>query len=1370
MNQKVYSSFKKIIFTVLAGMVFHSAAFSQSAITFTANGGNPGGLNTDGDAVTTGWTAITTGSQAANVWSANQTIPFAFTFWGTPVTQYKVSQNGVLTFDITSVIMPGTNVNIPSSTLPNLSVAGMWDDFTNTPPTGSNDVVYSKTFGVAPNRQHWVLWFSFEYGNPSMSFAYMAIVLEETTNRIYVVDEYSTTSPLGSTTVGVQLNGTTGVEWTGPAPVGAPNTPHAGNGTSVADNDYWTIPPICTGTPNAGTTAANDTTIEPCQTLNLSLVGSTASGLGITYQWESSPDNITWSPIAGATNNTYSTSSFSANTYFRCIMACSGSPDTSLPLQVLSIPSSANPVAVSSVPTVCPGAPFLLSLTGIGAGTYGYQWQSSADNTTWTDIFGANFSTYNLQEYDTTWYRCIITCGANTDTSAFVYVPLTAFFSCYCNNSFATSTIDEDIDTVRIGSFVNISTPPTCGTYTNFQSTSNFPVVMLGQTYPIGVGTRDCEGTFFYNRYVKVYIDYDHDGIYNDPLELVLSGPAAALNQSNVIGSFTVPPTALTGFTGMRVVCNETTIASNVQPCGTYTWGETEDYLVWVNAVPVNDAGAVTLVSPGQPTCSLSDTVIVDITNIGTDTLYTADINLSINGGPTTTYNWSGVLDSGQTATVNIGTFTINDADQLKIWTSDPNGAGDDFIWNDTLVQNVYNALAGVYTVYGATPDYNTLTDAVNDLVIRGACADVTFNVRSGQYNEQVSIPVYPMVNNGNYRVTIQSEVLDASQVEFSYTPGSTTDNYVVQFNGGDNVTLNELTLKNASIFGRVVEFKGNADNNHIRNSVIIGDSTVTSDDFNRILIVSTADNDDGTQIVNNELRGGSRAISLSGVSVANPETGLVIDSNVFRSFYFVGIGAFNAAGPQMNRNDFWTTSANTNVFRMYAQGINNGIQVVGNRFRGDQGGFGINLDNVSGNPNNIGLVANNFVYMGSTATGNSEGIYLQNGTTFIDVVNNSVHVKNTNINSGAVVIGAGTPGGASNINLYNNNAVNSGSGLSLIVTSSFNLGASDLNNWYATGTNVVRYNSTNYTTVGAYSTATGFDAGSVSVDPNFTGDDLHTCRVELDNVAMVYAGISNDFDNDTRNVNTPDIGADEFITAQNFSLGNDTIKCPGDSVFIGAENLSSANYYWSPTLETSAGIYATAPGLYIVQIVTGCGTALDSIVVTDLPLPTASWSYTNTLYTVVTTNTSTNGVSYFWDFGDGNTSTEFEPIHAYSTNGDYTVTLTVVSECGDTATFTQTIEVNPQFQGTEEIGISDLNVYPNPSDGNFTISFTTDNTEDVRVVVMDLSGREVFAGIYGNTNGQFIQPMNIQNLSAGTYLLQLQSGKYTHTSRIIIK
>jgi len=57
-------------------------------------------------------------------------------------------------------------------------------------------------------------------------------------------------------------------------------------------------------------------------------------------------------------------------------------------------------------------------------------------------------------------------------------------------------------------------------------------------------------------------------------------------------------------------------------------------------------------------------------------------------------------------------------------------------------------------------------------------------------------------------------------------------------------------------------------------------------------------------------------------------------------------------------------------------------------------------------------------------------------------------------------------------------------------------------------------------------------------------------------------------------------------------------------------------------------------------------------------------------------TNTSKNGASYLWDFGDGNTSTEESPTHVYATPDTYTVTLEVTSENGLTGTLEKGVDI----------------------------------------------------------------------------------------------
>lgn len=56
--------------------------------------------------------------------------------------------------------------------------------------------------------------------------------------------------------------------------------------------------------------------------------------------------------------------------------------------------------------------------------------------------------------------------------------------------------------------------------------------------------------------------------------------------------------------------------------------------------------------------------------------------------------------------------------------------------------------------------------------------------------------------------------------------------------------------------------------------------------------------------------------------------------------------------------------------------------------------------------------------------------------------------------------------------------------------------------------------------------------------------------------------------------------------------------------------------------------------------------------------------------------NLSTGATSFNWNFGDGTTSEEFEPVHTYPSIGTYTVTLDISDNLGVTSTLTETFEI----------------------------------------------------------------------------------------------
>lgn len=77
--------------------------------------------------------------------------------------------------------------------------------------------------------------------------------------------------------------------------------------------------------------------------------------------------------------------------------------------------------------------------------------------------------------------------------------------------------------------------------------------------------------------------------------------------------------------------------------------------------------------------------------------------------------------------------------------------------------------------------------------------------------------------------------------------------------------------------------------------------------------------------------------------------------------------------------------------------------------------------------------------------------------------------------------------------------------------------------------------------------------------------------------------------------------------------------------------------------------------------------------------------------------------------------------------------------------------------------------VYPNPSNGNFQVAFTSALADDVKVYVHDMRGRQVYTKEFAST-GMFDESINLNNAEAGVYLLTVETGGRKEVKRIVIQ
>lgn len=271
----------------------------------------------------------------------------------------------------------------------------------------------------------------------------------------------------------------------------------------------------------------------------------------------------------------------------------------------------------------------------------------------------------------------------------------------------------------------------------------------------------------------------------------------------------------------------------------------------------------------------------------------------------------------------------------------------------------------------------------------------------------------------------------------------------------------------------------------------------------------------------------------------------------------------------------------------------------------------------------------------------------------------------------------------------------------------------------------------------------------------------------------------------------TPGFRLISIRTADNVSIASQTISIPtaGEYVVELNVNIPAGNGY-QIKLNAGGGLYqSTAPnfpyaigGVMSIQQSTDfvdpketyyyfydwvienkfiCGRAPITVEFSPSPnTPVATFEASTTTVNSATpnpvsfTNTSTNGDSYLWNFGDGTTSDAFEPNHSFNEVGTYTVSLTAINAegCSDS----EIIEIVVEEVSTSISIIeaqNQIKVFPNPTRDMVNVNFEFGESQNVSVYLTDLLGRrlsDVGANNYQNDQLQ----IDLSNYANGIYYL----------------
>jgi gliding motility-associated-like protein len=185
----------------------------------------------------------------------------------------------------------------------------------------------------------------------------------------------------------------------------------------------------------------------------------------------------------------------------------------------------------------------------------------------------------------------------------------------------------------------------------------------------------------------------------------------------------------------------------------------------------------------------------------------------------------------------------------------------------------------------------------------------------------------------------------------------------------------------------------------------------------------------------------------------------------------------------------------------------------------------------------------------------------------------------------------------------------------------------------------------------------------------------------------------------------TPGPAVNTCITTPSFNL---TGFSPVGGTWSGTGITNGALATFSPAI---AGAGPHTLTYSYTHPVTGCiDSATRQVTVNPLPIPSFTMDTLKCINTTVSiVNNSQGANSYLWDFGNGATSTQFNPIYQFPAGGNYTVTLTATSPQGCVDSITNNIHIvttpTASFIPSPNNGCGPLNVNFNNTSNGYNIS-----------------------------------------------------------------
>ena len=275
-----------------------------------------------------------------------------------------------------------------------------------------------------------------------------------------------------------------------------------------------------------------------------------------------------------------------------------------------------------------------------------------------------------------------------------------------------------------------------------------------------------------------------------------------------------------------------------------------------------------------------------------------------------------------------------------------------------------WQPISGTKIIGSNRADYNTISEAINDLLSRGVTGgNVTFDIESGIYDEQINLLYIPRDNFTGY-VTIESQTENASDVNIRYNATNNDDNYILNIIGSDNLSINALTFTPLDpSYNKIALINGY--NSYLTISHCIFDGVEDANYNNGVLLDFDLASIKSIWISNNEFNNGGYGIYYSNYNYPEYADTFLIDNNTFDNNY-QSLYLHSVSSLFIEANNF----ANQNNIVMNLETINEDISIYKNKAF-TTGAKCLELDHYSGDSQTMHRIANNFFNLSATSTKN---------------------------------------------------------------------------------------------------------------------------------------------------------------------------------------------------------------------------------------------------------------------------------------------------------------------------------------------------------------------------------------------------------------